>query len=88
MTAKSKSVGRNVHYDLESERWVYSDTKKPVGDRTCKNCRQFVQSIKPDPCLGKLPGVKYACCGHGDSRQSYIVFENGLTIRGFEITEY
>jgi len=33
-----------------------------------------------DPCLGKLPGVKFACCGHG-KRFGYIFFDNGVTVR-------
>lgn len=34
-----------------------------------------------DPCLGKLPGVAFACCGHGDAKYAYIAFENGVTLR-------
>jgi hypothetical protein len=35
-----------------------------------------------DGCLGHLPGVITACCGHGE-RDGYIIFENGkqLTFR-------
>lgn len=32
-----------------------------------------------DHCLGKLPGVISACCGHGG--EGYILFENGTKIR-------
>lgn len=88
MTANSKVIGRGVHYDEKSERWVFTDTGKPVGDRVCEHCKAFVSSIKPDPCLGKLPGVKYACCGHGNKNLAYVVFENGIIIRGFEVTDY
>jgi hypothetical protein len=38
-----------------------------------------------DPCLGVLPGVRYACCGHGVRSTAYVRFENGATIRGFTI---
>ncbi len=34
----------------------------------------------PDPCLGALPGVLFACCGHGKAR-GYIYFTNGKVIR-------
>jgi hypothetical protein len=40
-----------------------------------------------DPCLGILPGVVSACCGHGYREDSFIRFENGVTIRGFIIEE-
>jgi hypothetical protein len=33
-----------------------------------------------DPCLGILPGVEFACCGHGD-RDGYVKFVNGKVIR-------
>ena len=41
-----------------------------------------------DPCIGILPGVKYACCGHGNQPYSagYIFFENGVVIRFESIT--
>lgn len=38
----------------------------------------------PDPCLGELPGVDFACCGHAgltDQLGGYIAFSNGKTIR-------
>jgi hypothetical protein len=27
----------------------------------------------PDPCLGMLPGVMFACCGHGRTGRAYVV---------------
>ena len=38
----------------------------------------------PDPCFGELPGVEFACCGHGglaDSLSGYIKFTNGKVLR-------
>ena len=29
----------------------------------------------PDPCLGMLEGVAFACCGHGFDRMSYVALE-------------
>lgn len=29
----------------------------------------------PDPCLGTLPGVLAACCGHGTEGQCYIMYD-------------
>lgn len=44
-----------------------------------------------DPCLGELPGVKYACCGHGGRSGSptvgYIYFDNGKVARFAKLTE-
>jgi len=30
----------------------------------------------PDPCLGVLPGVIHACCGHGYVKEAYVVIGN------------
>lgn len=48
----------------------------------CPVCKQTRGPDGHDPCLGELPGVKYACCGHGGSGQSrgYIYFENGVCV--------
>lgn len=48
--------------------------------RDCKVCKKRVNTLFPDPCLGTLPGVRYACCGHGEPEGGYIMFENGTTI--------
>jgi hypothetical protein len=28
----------------------------------------------PDPCIGYLPGVYNACCGHGNPAEAYLTF--------------
>ena len=69
--------------------WRYKDTGEVSGFdnvRPCKKCgRTFEGSNKgePDPCIGNLPGVDNACCGHGVRKESYIRFVNGVVIRGF-----
>jgi hypothetical protein len=40
-----------------------------------------------DPCLGRLPGVKNACCGHGFPQYGYIMFDNSMVIRNFLMVE-
>lgn len=39
----------------------------------------------PDHCLGSLPGVISACCGHGRT-EGYIIFENGTRIKFPSVT--
>jgi hypothetical protein len=34
-----------------------------------------------DPCISNLPGVKFACCGHGRG-PGYVSFTDGRIIRG------
>ena len=74
-------------------KWLYEDTLRQAGFgyevRPCKKCGKVFEGSNvgdPDPCLGNLPGVDNACCGHGVRGQSYIRFINGVVIRGFEIS--
>jgi len=46
----------------------------------CKLCGKTRTPEGFDACLGYLPGVKYACCGHG--KEGCITFENGTRIYG------
>ena len=62
--------------------WVFSDSKNPVTDVPCKKCGKIGD---PDACLGTLPGVDFACCGHGNREESYVKFTNGVILRGFII---
>jgi hypothetical protein len=41
-----------------------------------------------DACIANLPGVTFACCGHGDPAQAYVKFENGVILRRFDAVEY
>lgn len=58
-------------------------------ERDCAVCGAHWQSTDddtPDPCLGTLPGVWAACCGHGEG-EGYIAFTNGTTVRFARLTE-
>jgi len=49
-------------------------------DFRCKKCG--LKSVnRHDPCIMNLPGVKYACCGHG-VEDAYIALDSGHIIRG------
>lgn len=48
--------------------------------RSCKICKKTLTYGKPDPCLGMLPGVEFACCGHGETDMGYVKFENGICL--------
>lgn len=34
-----------------------------------------------DPCIKNLPGVEFACCGHG-RQDGYVMFDDGRVLRG------
>jgi hypothetical protein len=52
---------------------------KDSKTRHCKLCKRTWKRDQPDPCLGKLPGVISACCGHG-IENGYIVFANNVSV--------
>ena len=60
----------------------------PSVQRTpCVKCGKLPSKENHDACLGTLPGVIDACCGHGVT-EAYINFENGVTIRGSLVIEF
>jgi hypothetical protein len=52
--------------------------------KSCKACgADRPVSEAPDPCLGTLPGIRFACCGHGQREgQCYLVYEDGRKVYG------
>ena len=61
----------------------YADDDSPIDPpRPCKRCDAQWPEGEPDPCLGRLPGVKAACCGHGSPIDGYALFRNGVLVRG------
>lgn len=73
--------GHEIEY--ANDQWVYSDTKEPlINSRTCVFCGELPNQQGHDACLGRLGNVINACCGHG-KHEGYIMFDNGITIRGY-----
>jgi hypothetical protein len=75
--------------DCDNE-W-YVDTGEPFDDRRpCAHCNRQATRRQHDACIADLPGVVFACCGHGlctdhtftGDRQSYIGFKDGSTVSG------
>ncbi len=73
--------------EMSNDEWVYCDTKESTvlnhKLRPCGHCNKIATPEGHDACLGKLPLVSNACCGHGVISESYIQFFNFLCIRGF-----
>ena len=52
----------------------------------------------PDACLGTIPGVSHACCGHGSAKDAYVVLGgqpgqpsweiDTVTLRGLDALEF
>lgn len=63
--------------------WVYTDGGEPASvEKPCTCCGELAEPEGPDPCLGRLPGVRAACCGHGNPSEAYIILDDGTGIRG------
>lgn len=56
--------------------WYYVDTKELYNhnDKSCVKCGLFAKHNEPDPCLGMLKDVTFACCGHGIKGEDYVVY--------------
>ena len=61
--------------------WCYSDNKAQTHTewriRPCGHCNQHNTPEGHDGCLGTVPGVMNACCGHGVTAEAYVMFDNG-----------
>jgi hypothetical protein len=78
-------------YKDEDGVFRFADNDEPTAEnwskRPCGHCGKRGNSNdgQPDPCLGQLPGVTNACCGHGDPDQAYVCFRGGVVLRGFRV---
>lgn len=55
--------------------------RKSLRGRVCPKCEKGPSDEGHDPCIVSLPGVKFACCGHGVA-DGYVMFEDGRILRG------
>lgn len=74
------------------DKLCYEDTLDPLpgygGEiRPCKRCgKEFsLGEGVVDPCLGMLPGVDNACCGHGVPEEAYVRFTTGVVLKNFSV---
>lgn len=76
--------GHPIHWDGECFR--YDDNGEPTAttwrERPCGKCGLYTPPNGHDPCIANLPGVHNACCGHGETREAYVVFTDGRRIAG------
>lgn len=66
MTATGFNRGHAMQWDEIASCWRYADTGEQVlEDRSCVKCGEMPTPEGYDSCLGYIPGVSSACCGHG-----------------------
>ena len=89
MTATAFNRGHPIHAEIVWDKsgenmttgeWVYDDTGEPIkgNERPCANCGRMPSPKGHDACLGTLPGVKAACCGHGGRDKKYTFLEGDV----------
>lgn len=57
-------------------------TRGRINPSECGHCLLPGRSDGVDQCIGRLPGVMNACCGHGETRWAYVQFSPRLRIAG------
>jgi len=66
-------------------KWYTKDGEEIDAEPACIRCGRKGLEGGEDACLGHLPGVRAACCGHGGD-EGYVAFEDGTIIRFTEAT--
>lgn len=51
----------------------YADGTIDDESRPCPKCHKTAGPNEPDPCLGWLENVDYACCGHGVPGEEFVM---------------
>ena len=87
-----ESIFRGHTIIFKDGQWFYKDTDSPTATtykkRPCGRCNKFPTKEGHDACIGTLPNVMNACCGHGNIQDAYIQFWDGTDIRGQEAQKY
>ena len=47
-----------------------------INKETCSHCNKKRTKEGHDGCIGTIPNVKNACCGHGEDKMAYIQFDH------------
>lgn len=81
--------GHAIYFDGREFRFSdnHQSTVETWKDRPCGHCGLNNTPEGHDGCLGTLPGVSNACCGHGVDRAAYIQYTDGTEVRGIEVFE-
>lgn len=91
-TATGYNFGNRVLWCPDCFEWFYDNGDENTCDNyqklICPVCKLSPTEKGHDPCIADLPGVRYACCGHGDIDHAYIMFDNDSIIRESEALEY
>jgi len=97
VAARSDVRGHEIVFGgscTDTRAWRWADTGELVtdDDRPCAHCgRAPIEAggvIGVDGCLGVLPGVASACCGHGDASHTFVLFTDGSGLEGERASQW
>ena len=90
MTGVHSKWRGNVITEKERHVWVYADGTRTLDDprRQCGRCDKPETPEGHDACLGTLPDVMNACCGHGRLREAYVQFWDRPRLAGQEALDF
>jgi hypothetical protein len=82
MTARSTWRGHSIVF--VDGAYQFEDTGGPTvgSDRPCGHCGKYPTIEGHDRCVGTLPGVMNACCGHGEVPLAYVQMPDGSLVQG------
>ncbi len=89
MSAHGYLRGHPIVWD--GERFRYADTDEPTTtyqERDCGHCKRPNRPDGHDACIGELPDVMNACCGHGRPDEAYVQFTDGRRIAGDDALDF
>jgi hypothetical protein len=71
--------GHPIYWDGKQHRYQDGiDSNHPE----CGFCGLDTPESGHDPCVGELPSVMNACCGHGQTDEAYVQFSQNCRISG------
>lgn len=83
---KNKLRGHDIR--LIDGEFYYCDTGELTAetwrDRPCGHCGLYNTPEDHDGCLGAMPNVINACCGHGEIGEAYVQLTSKEIFRGEE----
>lgn len=83
---------RGHEIKLVNGKWIYCDsgelTSETWMDRPCGHCCLHNTPEGHDGCLGALPNVINACCGHGEVNEAYVQFTDKAILRNSEALQW
>jgi hypothetical protein len=83
--------GNPITMNDTTQEWHYDVTGENIRDvpvPPCPVCKMLPTKDGHDACIANLPGVKFACCGHGVTGYGYISFEDGRSFKVDGMNEF